>query len=119
MTPADPETLPVAADTDHGFDGEMFQRFLSFDIGDGPPIYWHSLGKLYRQPKGEIIAGVEALVSNRRVAHGGTTAVAVCRTILLYRDPETGPSSRTRRANTSFENIPTSWRASSCRNAAW
>ena len=90
MTPADLETAALAADTDHGFDAQMFQRFLSFDIGEGPPIYWHSLGKLYRQPKGEIIAGVEALVSNRRVVHDETSAAAVCRTILLYRDPETG-----------------------------
>lgn len=79
-----------AAGTDHGFDAEAFSEFISFDVGDGPPLYWHSLGKLYREPKGEVIADVEALVSNRLIRSDETSAEALCRTIVLYRDPETG-----------------------------
>ena len=82
------ETTPASAD--HGFDTEMFKEFISFDVGDGEPIYYHSIGKLYRQPGGEIIADVEALVSNRLVKLGEDHAEALCRTIVIYRDPETG-----------------------------
>ena len=57
----------AAIDADHGFDRETFKQFISFDVGDGAPIYYHSVGKLYRQPGGEVIAAVEALVSNRLV----------------------------------------------------
>ena len=80
----------AAMDADHGFDAETFKEFISFDVGDGEPVYYHSVGKLYRQPGGEIIAGVEALVSNRLVKIEGDTAEAICRTIVIYRDPETG-----------------------------
>ena len=73
-----------------GFDRETFQEFISFDVGDGPPIFWHSVGKLYRHPEGEVIAGVEALVSNRLVSREDTRAEAICRTLLLYRDAESG-----------------------------
>lgn len=79
----------TAANADHGFDVEAFREFIRFDVGNGSPLYWHSLGKLYRHPGGEIIADVEALVSNRLIAHDETTAEAICRTIVLYRDPET------------------------------
>ncbi len=48
----------AATDADHGFDAETFKEFISFDVGDGAPIYYHSVGKLYRQPGGEIIADV-------------------------------------------------------------
>ena len=80
----------AATDADHGFDAETFKEFISFDVGDGEPIYYHSVGKLYRQPGGEIIADVEALVSNRLVRMEGDEAEAVCKTLVLYRDPETG-----------------------------
>ena len=80
----------AATDADHGFDAETFKEFISFDVGDGAPIYYHSVGKLYRQPGGEIIADVEALVSNRLVRMEGDEAEAICRTLVLYRDPETG-----------------------------
>lgn len=80
----------AAPDADHGFDAETFKEFISFDVGDGDPIYYHSVGKLYRQPGGEIIAGVEALVSNRLVKMEGDTAEAICRTLVIYRDHETG-----------------------------
>ncbi len=43
----------AATDADHGFDAETFKKFISFDVGDGEPIYYHSVGKLYRQPGGE------------------------------------------------------------------
>ena len=79
----------AATNADHGFDSEAFREFIRFDVGNGSPLYWHSLGKLYRHPGGEIIADVEALVSNRLIAHDETTAEAICRTIVLYRDPET------------------------------
>ena len=82
------ETAPTTAD--HGFDTETFKQFISFDVGDGTPIYWHSVGKLYRQPGGEIIADVEALVSNRLIERDEDSAEALCRTIVIYRDPETG-----------------------------
>ena len=75
---------------DHGFDVETFREFISFDVGDGPPVFWHSVGKLYRHPEGEVIAGVEALVSNRLVELKEDYAEAICRTLLLYRDPESG-----------------------------
>ncbi|HIA28248.1 MAG TPA: nuclear transport factor 2 family protein [Planctomycetes bacterium] len=80
----------AAPDADHGFDAETFKEFISFDVGDGDPIYYHSVGKLYRQPGGEIIAGVEALVSNRLVKMEGNQAEAICRTLVIYRDPDTG-----------------------------
>ena len=80
----------AALDADHGFDSDTFKQFISFDVGDGDPIYYHSVGKLYRQPGGEIIAGVEALVSNRLVKMEGDQAEAVCRTLVIYRDPDTG-----------------------------
>ena len=80
----------AALDADHGFDPETFKEFISFDVGDGAPVYYHSVGKLYRQPGGEIIASVEALVSNRLVKIEGDKAEAICRTIVIYRDPETG-----------------------------
>ena len=79
----------AATNADHGFDSEAFREFIRFDVGNGSPLYWHSLGKLYRHPRGAIIADVEALVSNRLVAYDKTTAEAICRTIVLYRDPET------------------------------
>jgi len=82
------KTAPATAD--HGFDAETFRQFISFDVGDGDAIFWHSVGKLYRQPGGEIIAGVEALVSNRLVRIGEDDAEALCRTIVIYRDPQTG-----------------------------
>ena len=68
----------AALDADHGFDAETFKQFISFDVGDGDPIYYHSVGKLYRQPGGEIIAGVEALVSNRLVKMEGNKAARCC-----------------------------------------
>ena len=80
----------AAPDADHGFDAETFKEFISFDVGDGDPIYYHSVGKLYRQPGGEIIAGVEALVSNRLVKMEGNQAEAICRTLVIYRDPDSG-----------------------------
>ena len=80
----------AAAEADHGFDAETFKEFISFDVGNGDPIYYHSVGKLYRQPGGEIISSVEALVSNRLVRLEGDEAEAICRTLVLYRDPETG-----------------------------
>ena len=79
-----------AADADHGFDPDTFAEFISYDVGTGEPIYWHSLGNLYRQPHGELVARLEALVSNRLVHQDDTTAEAICKTILLYRDPDTG-----------------------------
>ena len=51
----------TCAGADHGFDRDRFREFIRFDVGDGDPLYWHSLGKLYRHPDGEIIADVEAL----------------------------------------------------------
>ena len=80
----------AAVDADHGFDRETFKKFISFDVGNGDPIYYHSVGKLYRQPGGEVIAGVEALVSNRLVKIDDESAEAICRTIVIYRDPDTG-----------------------------
>lgn len=80
----------AAVDADHGFDLETFKEFISFDVGDGEPIYYHSVGKLYRQPGGELIAGVEALVSNRLLKLEGNKAEAICRTLVIYRDPDTG-----------------------------
>jgi len=80
--PTDPENC--------GFDRGTFDEFISFDVGDGPPIFWHSVGKLYRHPDGDVIAGVEALVSNRLVRREDDFAEAICRTLLLYRDPESG-----------------------------
>ena len=77
------------ASADHGFDQEAFHEFIRFDVGDGSPLYWHSLGKLYRHPGGEIIADVEALVSNRLISQGEGSAEAICRTLVIYRDPET------------------------------
>ena len=79
----------AAIDADHGFDRETFKQFISFDVGEGAPIYYHSVGKLYRQPGGEVIAAVEALVSNRLVQQDEDSAEAICRTIVIYRDPET------------------------------
>ena len=32
----------AAIDADHGFDRETFKQFISFDVGDGAPIYYHS-----------------------------------------------------------------------------
>jgi len=80
----------AAANADHGFDAETFKEFISFDVGDGDPVYYHSIGKLYRQPGGEIIADVEALVSNRLVKLDEEYAEAICRTLVIYRDPESG-----------------------------
>jgi len=79
-----------APDADHGFDAKTFAEFISYDVGNGEPIYWHSQGNLYRQPHGELVARLEALVSNRLVQQDDTTAQAICKTILLYRDPDTG-----------------------------
>ncbi len=42
----------TAANADHGFDVEAFREFIRFDVGNGSPLYWHSLGKLYRHPGG-------------------------------------------------------------------
>lgn len=81
------ESAPL--DADHGFDSKEFHEFIRFDVGNGSPVYWHSVGKLYRHPGGEIIADVEALVSNRLIAHDDETAEAICRTVVLYRHPET------------------------------
>ena len=39
------ESTPL--DADHGFDSEKFHEFVRFDVGNGSPLYWHSLGKLY------------------------------------------------------------------------
>ena len=111
------KTAPATAD--HGFDAEAFRQFISFDVGDGDAIFWHSVGKLYRQPGGEIIAGVEALVSNRLVRIGEDDAEALCRTIVITAIPRPAGSCRRPTGATSSASTPTSSPASSTKAGAW
>ena len=39
----------TAANADHGFDVEAFREFIRFDVGNGSPLYWHSLGDFKAQ----------------------------------------------------------------------
>lgn len=80
----------ICVGRDHGFDAEMFRRFLAFDVGTGQPLFWHSIGRLYRDPDGQVVCRVEALISNRLCERTANSATAVCRTLLIYRDVDSG-----------------------------
>ncbi len=83
--------LAGAARAGGGFDAELFDRWLETRVGSGEPIYWYSIGEVYRYPEGELVARMEGFDTARllREREKKETAYQLSRKIFVYRDPKT------------------------------
>ncbi len=77
----------AAAET---FDEDSFARFASMRAGTGEPVYWYTIGTVFRYPDGEALFRMEGVDTARRLPDGedGTVHQA-SRKVFFYRDIET------------------------------
>ena len=83
-------TSAVAAD--HGFDPEVFRRWVDMRVGKGEPIYWYAIGTVYTYPDGKPVLRMEGIDAARleRSLSTATEAHQVSRKTFVYRDIDTG-----------------------------
>jgi len=80
----------VAAASGGGFDEETFERWLAARAGTGAPVYWYSVGEVYSNPDGALLARMEGFDTARllRAPDEPHTAFQLSRKTFVYRDPE-------------------------------
>ena len=82
----------VAAAADHGFNPEVFRRWVDMRVGKGEPVYWYAIGTVYTYPEGKPLMRMEGIDAARleRSRSTPTEAHQVSRKTFFYRDLETG-----------------------------
>ncbi|MCC5862420.1 MAG: hypothetical protein JJT93_11005 [Gammaproteobacteria bacterium] len=77
--------LPTAvAET---FDEDSFERFASMRAGEGEPVYWYTIGTVFRYPDGEALFRMEGVDTARRLPDDDDGVVhQASRKVFFYRD---------------------------------